>query len=151
MSKENKYKGLFRTDALGFCKKDVFAHLETLETAAAEQDAFVKALVEDNAELRAKIAEFEERERAMEEERELISQTMVDARESAAKMIKTARADAARQCEELQLSCEIETDRLATIREELAQLRKFAADTVRAFEAELKELENESPLEPMVE
>jgi len=151
MTKENKYKGLFRTDALGFCKKDVFAHLEALETAASEQDAFVKALVEDNAELRAKIEEFEAREKAMEDERELISQTMVDAKETAAKMIRTAKVDAARQCEELQQSCEIETDRLATIREELAQLRKFATDTVRAFEAELKELENAPPIEPMVE
>jgi len=141
MAKENKYKGLFRTDLLGLCKKDVFAHLDTLETATAEQDSFVKALVEDNALLRAKITEFEKRERALQDERELISQTMVDAKETAAKMIKNARADAARQCEKLQQSCEIETDRLATIRGELTQLRKFAADTVRAFEAELKELE----------
>jgi len=144
--KNNKSgKVLFRTDLFGFCKENVLAYLKNMDEATAEQiksrDAQIDTLNSEIALLNSRISDFEECENSLVLERELISQTMIAAKETANKIINDARADAARERAELQQTYTAEINKLAAIRNEIIQLRKFAADAIRSFEQELSALE----------
>jgi len=146
MSKKNKKeKVLFRTDLFGFCKEDVLDYLKELDTAANEQiqsrDARINSQNDEIARLNAQIAEFEASKKAIEAERELISQTLVTAKDTANKVIDEARNDAAKERAELEQSYTAEINKLAAIRNEIIQLRKFATDAIRSFERDLTALE----------
>ena len=141
-----KEKKVFKTKIFGgFSKKDVKDYLATVDAAATEQisvrDSKIDSLNAEIIVLKSKISELEARESVLAAERDLISQTMVTARETANKIISDAQSEATKKRVEFQQTYNLEINKLATIRNEIVQLRKFATDAIRSFERELASIE----------
>ena len=139
-------KKVFRTRLFGgFNKKDVQKYLTTVDVAATEQisarDEKIESLNTEIAALKSEISKFVMRESALAAERSLISQTMLTAKETANKMISDAQSEVSKKRAEFQETYNLEVNKLATIRNEIVQLRKFATDAIRSFERELASIE----------
>ena len=145
MAKNKKEKVLFRTDLFGFCKEDVLDYLKEVDESASEQirtrDARINSLNVEVARLNSQVSDLESQKKSIDAERELISQTMVVAKETANKIVDDAKTDAAKERADLQQTYTAEINKLANIRNEIIQLRKFATDAIRSFERDLTELE----------
>jgi len=143
--KKNKGKHSFQSGFFGFRKEDVLSYLKEIDDAAMEKiksrDEQIDSLNSEITQLNSRIADFESREKSLVSERELISQTMIAAKETANKIINDAQAEAAKERAEMQQTYAVEINKLATIRNEIIQLRKFATDAIRSFEQELSALE----------
>jgi len=145
MSKE-KQRPTLRTSMFGgFRKNDVVMYLKQQDSEAfmqvSDRDEKIESLNREITALNSQVAEIQIREQELVAERELISQTLVTAKETANKMIADAQIDVAKKKAEFQQNYSLEINKLATIRNEVIQLRKFATDAIRSFERELSTLE----------
>ena len=144
MPKEKK-KVLFSNAFFGFDKQDVMDYLKDADDTAMEKiderDARIDALNSEIMRLNARISNYERQQESLNAERELISQTLMSAKDAANKILNDARNQATKERAELQQTYTLEINKLATIRNEIIQLRKFATDAIRTFEKELTSLE----------
>jgi len=139
----NKPKYPFRTDLFGWCKKDVIAYLADSDETAAELESLKKqlgSLVEKNIELKTEIERYKAREDLVKTDRKLISETMITVRKTADEIISTARIDAEAILSEIEQSSADERSKLASIRNEITALRRFATAAIGNFERELAAL-----------
>jgi len=141
-------KKILRTRLFGFRKNDVRSYLKEVDIKANEQiserDEKIESLnklYDEIAFLKTKISDYEQREQMIANERELIAQTLVAAKETANKLVSDAQVDVAKKRAEFQQTYTMEINKLAAIRNEVVQLRKFATDAIRSFERELTTLE----------
>ncbi|MCL2837895.1 MAG: hypothetical protein FWE04_02360 [Oscillospiraceae bacterium] len=141
----DKKKVLFRTDLFGFHKKDVLSYLKEYDQTTMEKiisrDTEIQLLKNEIVMLNARIPDLERQQNLLAAERDLIAQTLIVARESADKIINDAKVEAAKKQAEMQQNYTMEINKLATIRNEIIQIRKFATDAIRTFERELSSLE----------
>jgi len=141
-------KRILKTRLFGYRKSDVRAYLQELDAKAEEQiserDEKIESLnklYDEIAILQAKVSDYEQRESKIASERELIAQTLVAAKETANKLVADAQVEVAKKRAEFQQTYTMEINKLASIRNEVVQLRRFATDAIRSFERELTTLE----------
>ena len=136
---------VMKTGMFGFRKKDVMTYIKGLDEKAKEQialrDAKIQNLGAAVSTLNTKIAEHEREIISITAQRELIAQTLMSARQTAAKLVSDAHTEVAQKRADFQRTYTAEVNKLAAIRNEVIQLRKFATDAIRTFERELASLE----------
>ena len=142
MSNEGK---TMRGAMFGLNKKDVMSYIKELDDAAksqiADRDAKIQQLGGAISTLNTRIIEHEREIISISNQRELIAQTLIAAKETADKLVSDAHVEAAKKRAEFQKTYAAEVNKLASIRGEIIQLRKFATDAIRSFERELATLE----------
>ena len=146
MSSEKKR--LFKKSMFGFRKKDVLEYLDTLNDETLQKMQNFNEQIEElrvqNAALRFDIAEFTASRTQFSNDCELLAQTMLSAKEAANKMVDDAKAEITQKRTEFQQSYAAEINKLASIRNEIIQLRNFTTQAIRDFEQKLSHLERES-------
>ena len=144
---ENGKSGMRLRTAMfgGFRKDDVLEYLKEFDANAmaqiAERDGKIEAQKNEIFRLGAQISDFERQEICLNQERDLIADTLVTAKQTANKIVTDAKVEASKRQAEMQQNYSIEINKLATIRNEIVQLRKFATDAIRNFERELASIE----------
>ena len=134
-----------RTALFGFKKSDVLEYLKEFDAKATVQietrDEKIEAQKNEIFGLSSRISDFERQEVYLNQERDLIADTLVTAKHTANKIVTDAKIEASKKQAEMQQNYSIEINKLAIIRNEIVQLRKFATDAIRNFERELASIE----------
>ncbi|HHV59172.1 MAG TPA: hypothetical protein GXX49_02505 [Clostridiaceae bacterium] len=132
----------FRTSILGgFNKADVNAYIERIlrefEERFREKDKEISTLKDQYKQLSSRYEALAVKEKEIEAERDKIASAIINARETADKIIENARVQAIEEKKSIEGIVEQEKEKLVDIRENLKHLKAEVLNVLKNYDAEI--------------
>ena len=140
-------KKLFRKRFFGYKISDVKVYFETASKEYDEKilakDEEIKKLREELNGKEEEIARLLQANSELEEKRETVARAIIQAEENAAAIIEEAKKNAVLEKQKVEAEIEAEKDKLRSLNEETAHLKRTVTALINRFTGELDEFASE--------